>query len=138
MGKIGIKYEDKSAGQPELVLLFDALKRLIIPYEKGHLRLKGGEEGQIALISDKPVVIGGRKKEEIWFVSALIQKGFVGFYYMPVYMDPRVRSQLKPELLKCLKGKACFHLKKQDPLLFGQIQEALEIGYARFAENGWI
>jgi hypothetical protein len=40
------------------------------------------------LVGEKPVEVLGRKKDELWFASALIQKGYVGFYYMPVYGDP--------------------------------------------------
>jgi hypothetical protein len=90
------------------------------------------------LISEKEVVIAGRKREDLWFASALIQKGYVGFYYMPVYMNEPIRRLLKPELLKCLKGKACFHIKKNDPLLFDQIREALKIGYDAYKKSGWI
>jgi hypothetical protein len=136
--RIGIKYEDKSAGQPDLEPIFARIKQLLAAFEKGALRLRGGEGGQVLLISEKAVVIEGRKREELWFASALVQKGYVGFYYMPVYMNEAVRSQLKPELLKCLKGKACFHIKKNDPLLFDQIGEALEIGYECYKKKGWI
>ena len=135
---IGIKYEDKSAGQPDLEPIFARIKQLLADFEKEPLRLRGGEGGQVLLISEKATVIDGRKREELWFASALVQKGYVGFYYMPVYMNEVVRSQLKPELLKCLKGKACFHIKKNDPLLFAQIGEALEIGYASYKKMGWI
>jgi len=128
----------KSAGQLDLVNIFNEIKKLMEPYEKGTIRMHDGEVGKVALISDRKVVIDGRKKEEIWFVSAMIQKGFVSFYYMPVYMNKPVERQLKPELLKCLKGKACFHIKKADPILFGQIREALEIGYKDFLNKGWI
>jgi len=134
----GIKYEDKSPGQPDLIPIFNELKKLMAPYEKGNLRMRGGEGGQVVLLSEKPVVIDGRKKDALWFVSALIQKGYVGFYYMPVYMNEPVRRQLKPELLKCLKGKACFHIKKQDPVIFHQIEEALQIGCNDYERRGWI
>ncbi len=135
---LGIKYEDKSAGQEGLKSIFGEIKKMMLPYAKGSLELKGGEGGQVALISTKPVVIDGRKREGLWFVSVLVQKGYVGFYYMPVYMNEAVRGQLSPGLLKCLKGKACFHIKKEDPVLFKQIKEALKIGYEDFKEKGWI
>ncbi|WP_431215678.1 hypothetical protein ACQ86N_14000 [Puia sp. P3] len=135
---LGIKYSDKSAGQPALTLVFDEIKKLMIPYAKDSLVLKGGTDGQIALITNKPVVIQGRKRNELWFVSMLIQKGYVGFYYMPVYMNEPVRRQLQPELLKTLKGKACFHIKNTDPPLLAQIEEALRIGYNAYKKMGWI
>jgi len=102
------------------------------------MKLFGGSDGKVGLISKKPVEILGRKREEIWFASALVQKGYVGFYYMPVYMNPAVKKLVKPELLKCLKGKACFYIRKFDKKIFSQIKEALAIGYNEWLQRGWI
>lgn len=134
----GIKYSDKSAGQPELVPIFQHISKLLKARAGGELKIKGGEGGQIVLGRFKPIVIDGRKKEELWLASALIQKGYVGFYYMPVYMNDVVRRKLGPELLTTLKGKACFHIKKADPILFGQIEKALLIGVEGYKAKGWI
>jgi hypothetical protein len=135
---LSIRYQDKSPGQPDLAQLFEELSRLLAPYEKGCLEKHGGSGGKLALITNKEVVIDGRKRENLWFVSLLVQKGYVGFYYMPVYMNPLVRAKLKPELLKCLKGKACFHIRKKDPLILRQIEEALVIGYDAYKKFGWV
>ena len=35
------------------------------------------------LVSEKEVVIDGRKKPELWFSGVIEQKGYIGFYYMP-------------------------------------------------------
>ena len=134
-----IKYADKSKGQPKaLGFIFDAIKNLLLPYEKDDMKLHAATKGQATLINHKPVEIDGRKKTEMWFASALIQKGYVGFYYMPVYMNEKVRKQLKPELLKCLKGKACFHITKEDPVIYAQIKDALKFGFADYRQNGWL
>ena len=136
--EIKIKYSDKSPGQPELVPIFNEIKKMLAPYEKGTMKLFGGSEGKIVLISKKPVEILGRKRDELWFASALVQKGYVGFYYMPVYSDSSVKKLIKPELLKCLKGKACFHIKKFDKEIFSQIKEALNDGYKIWHKRGWL
>jgi hypothetical protein len=137
-GEIKIKYSDKSLSQPQLVPIFKKIKELLAPYDKGTMKLFGGSEGKVGLVSKKPVEILGRKREELWFASALVQKGYVGFYYMPVYMDTSVKKLIKPELLKCLKGKACFYIKKNDKEIFSQIKEALAIGYKQWRQRGWI
>src|SRR5947199_160940 len=80
--------------------------------------------------SKKPVEILGRRRDELWFASALIQKAYVGFYFMPVYADTTVKDLIKPELLDCLKGKSCFHIKKYDKRIFSQIKDALNMGYS--------
>ena len=135
---IKIKYADKSPGQPQLIPIFEEIKKMLAPYEKGTMKLFGGSDGKVALVSKKPVEILGRKKDELWFASALVQKGYVGFYYMPVYVDPSIKKLIKPGLLKCLKGKACFYIKKQDKEIFSQIKEALAIGYKEWHQRGWI
>lgn len=133
-----LKYSDKSAGQPELVEIFNRIKALLLPYEKGDLKIHGRENGQINLISHKPVTIAGRERKEIWLASALIQKGYVGFYFMPIYGNKKVAAQIHPQLLKCLKGKSCFHIKKNDEDLMNHIKAALEIGYDAFKKLEWI
>jgi hypothetical protein len=133
-----IKYSDKSAGQAQLVPIFEEITKLLSSYNKGTMKLFGGTEGKTMLISKKPVEIVGKKKKELWFASALVQKGYVGFYYMPVYSDNTIKKMIRPELLKCLKGKACFHIKKFDKEIFSQIKEALKIGYDSWHKRGWI
>lgn len=130
-----IKYTDKSAGQPELVPIFNSIVKLLEPYAKGSLEKIGGKEGQVTLVSKKEVELAGKKVKEIWFAGALVQKGYVGFYYMPVYVAPEIKPEIGPELLKCLKGKSCFHIKKLDDTVFTQIQDALKKGYALYKKK---
>lgn len=136
--EIKIKYSDKSAGQPELVPIFEQIKAMLLPYVKGSLQLVGGNGGMLCLVSQKPVEIYGRKRDELWFAGILVQKGYVGFYYMPVYAQPELKQVFKPELLKCLKGKSCFHIKKNDPVIMKQIKESLKVGYTMYKERGWL
>lgn len=133
-----IKYADKSAGQPELVNIFNELVNIMKPFEKGSIKITGGKEGQFGLISKKAVEVDGKKMEEVWFSGLLIQKGYVGFYFMPVYASPELKSEIQPELLKCLKGKSCFHIKKMDEQIFKQIKDALKKGYNLYKKKGWI
>jgi hypothetical protein len=134
----GIKYTDKSPGQPQLMPIFNGIKKLLLPYGKGSIKVRGGSGGQITLVSEKPVEIAGRKRDELWFAAALVQIGYVGFYFMPVYTEAEKKEVFKPELLKCLKGKSCFHIKKFDAEIFKQMEEALDKGYRKHKERGWI
>lgn len=133
-----IKYSDKSAGQPELVPIFEAIKEMMLPYEKGSLKFLGGSGGQVGLVSDKPVAINGKLRHEYWFAGALVQKGYVGFYFMPATEPSAQKSIFQPELLKCLKGKSCFHIKKHDAVIMQQIKESLAKGYRHVKEKGWL
>lgn len=134
----GIKYADKSAGQPQLNPIFEELKALVIPYAKGTIALRGGSGGQLTLVSEKEVIVDGRKKPEMYFVAVLVQKGYVGFYFMPVYTEEEQKALFAPELLQLLKGKSCFHIKRWDATLKKQIKEALKKGYEVYKEKGWV
>lgn len=134
-----IKYADKSKGQSkELLQIFEDIKAMLLPYEKGAMKVHNETGGQVILINHKPVEIEGRKKPELWFAASLIQKGYIGFYFMPVYCDDKVKDFFKPELLKCLKGKSCFHIKKADKVIYAQIKASLKLGYDAYKKRGWI
>jgi len=57
---------------------------------------------------------------------------------MPIYVDKSLKELLDPELLKLLKSKSCFHIKKLDDNLEAQIEKALTIGFELYKEKGWI
>jgi hypothetical protein len=57
---------------------------------------------------------------------------------MPVYAEPALIKFIAPDLLKLLKGKSCFHIKKLDDSLLGQIESALDIGFRMYKERGWV
>lgn len=136
---VKIKYEDKSAGQPELVVIFEAIKKMLVPYhQKRALVLHADKPSQALLVSHKPLVIDGRPRNELWFVAALVQKGYVGFYYMPINMNKEMRKQFSDEFIKTLKGKACFHIKKNTPQIMADIKKAIKVGYDAYVERGWL
>jgi hypothetical protein len=54
---------------------------------------------------------------------------------MPIYSDPHIGDVFGAELLKTLKGKSCFHIKKADPLIYSQIEQALAHGYQLYQER---
>ena len=132
-----LKYMDKSAGQPGISDLFEDLKKVLSEYAIGNYFVKSDRPGCYELYYGKKVEVQGKVYPELCFVSLLVQKGYVGFYYFPVYMNTALQNKLGPELRKCLKGKTCFHLKEKDPLLFLQIKEALDLGKDFYVSQGW-
>ncbi|MFZ1599593.1 MAG: hypothetical protein WAW26_27395, partial [Anaerolineae bacterium] len=79
-----------------------------------------------------------RTRREVFFAGLIIQKGYVGFYYMPVYAQTELKDVFAPELLGLLKGKSCFHIKRLTPELLAQIEAALRAGYEMYRERGWV
>ena len=121
----------------DLNQLFDTLRPLLQRYQPPFVS-RQDSEGYYDLWSIKDLVIEGRKRKEVFFAGLIIQKSYVGFYYMPVYAEPEVKQLFKPELLRLLKGKSCFHIRKITPELLNQIEVALEQGYRMYLERGWV
>lgn len=122
---------------PELQLIFDQLRPLISRYCPP-LQAKNNTDRYYDIWSFKDLVIADRKRKEVFFAGLIIQKSYVGFYFMPVYTDPEIKSLFPPELLRLLKGKSCFHIRKLTPELITQIKEALEHGYKLYQDRGWV
>ena len=121
----------------DLSQIFTLLRTLLKHYEPPFAH-KQDNETYYDLWSFKDLVIEGRKRKEVFFAGLIIQKGYVGFYYMPVYAEPEIKNLFKPELLRLLKGKSCFHIKKLTPELINQIVETLAQGYRLYQERGWV
>ncbi|HTE08048.1 MAG TPA: hypothetical protein VK628_04760 [Flavitalea sp.] len=132
------KYTDKSAGQPLLVPVFDKIRKLLKKYAKGNFRPKSDRSGIYELYYDAPVEIAGVSKPELPFAGAIIQKGYVGFYFFPVYIDHGLKEKLEPTLLATLKGKTCFYIREDKVQMYKNIGDALEKGNKFFASRGWV
>ena len=95
-------------------------------------------KGGYSLWSTKRAVVQGRQRDEFFFSGIIPQKGYIGFYYMPVYAEPERKAMFKPELLSLLKGKSCFYLRKPDPVVMKQIKQALADGFKMYKREGWV
>ena len=123
--------------QEELLDVFRPLRAVIKKYE-GPLVARLDLESRYDLWSEKPMIVLGKARKEMFFAGAIVQNSYVGFYYMPVVTDAEAAAFFPPELLRLRKGKSCFHLKKWTPELEQQIAAVLEKGYKLYQGNGWI
>lgn len=120
--------------------VFDELKAILMSHAVGLAERTGKVKNKrdYQLNSEKPVVIDGRKRDEMYFAGLIQQKDSVGFYFFPVYCCDELKARLSPELLKHLDGRACFHFKRLTPALKKDIQAALKIGLKAYRERKWI
>ena len=67
-----------------------------------------------------------------------IGKSYVSYHFMPVYMFPKLRDGMSPELRSRMQGKSCFNFKRIDEPLFQELAELTAQGFAmcREAEIG--
>ena len=121
---------------PELIPLFDDLKKLLAPYEK-YFSPRKNEPGYYDLWLEREVVVDGRKRDSIYFAGLIIQKSYVGFYFMPVYTHEEAAGLFGNELMATLKGKSCFYIKELTPAIEQQIQDALKIGLRLYKKRDW-
>lgn len=121
----------------ELKVIFDEIQPLIAAYQPPMVEVSN-DESRYELRTNNPVEILGRKKPFLAFASLIIQSSYVGFYFMPVYTDTDIKDVFHTDLLKHLKGKSCFHIKKTSPDLLTHIKTALKIGFEKYLENGWV
>jgi hypothetical protein len=124
--------------QSKLLPIYKRIKALMKKYERPPLKSKFDLDSKYDLWSQKDVEIAGRKRKEVYFAGLIIQSTYVGFYFMPIYSDTKLKDVFQPELLSTLKGKSCFHIKTLDKELESQIEKALKIGYQLYKKRGWI
>ncbi|WP_316506574.1 hypothetical protein [Nitrosopumilus sp.] len=119
--------------------IFDSIKKLISKYHPLLIQEKvKTTKPQYHLWSKDKILIDNRKPKNIYFAGTIIQKNFVGFYYMPVYTDTKLKDFFEPELLSMLRGKSCFHIKKLDFKIKRQIENALRLGFKHYKKRKWI
>jgi hypothetical protein len=128
----------------DLPVVFDEMNRMMArhapPFKEGTGQIR--DKRDYHLIVQQPVVLApnayGGKPYQVAMARRVLQKDFVGFYYMPAYMTPGIKKRMNPELAKLLKGKSCFRVKMLTPELRKGIREALELGVECFRERGWV
>jgi hypothetical protein len=115
------------------------LKRHAPPFRFQDLGVRDKKSAQLTV--PKPVAIPGAyggKPVPLQLAAVILQKGYVGLYLMCIYMNKEAEKKLSPNLLKLLKGKACFHMKKLDDGLRKDIEAALEFGTKAYKKRGWL
>src|SRR5512138_1851843 len=96
-------------------LVFERLKQILT--QVPGMRVTADDDRQYSL--NTPV--SSKTGKEIFFGSAVIQKNYVSFYLMPVYMFPDLLRDSSPELKKRMQGKSCFNFKRVEPDLFKEL-----------------
>jgi len=96
---------------------------------------------QTKLTVPAPVVVPGAysgKPVDLEVAAIIPQSASVGFYLMPLYVQPALRSKISPTLLKFLKGKSCFHITSIEPPILDDVRNAIELGTKLYSERGWL
>lgn len=117
--------------------IFDRLTGLMSKYAE-KLKIQANSTDKYELYGTKKVTQAKKEIDGMYFSSAVIQKNFVGFYFFPIYTHPDEFGDTPETLKKCLKGKSCFHIKKNDDNLFQEIERILEKGFQFYKKEGLV
>ena len=116
--------------QADFPLVFEKLKSILKPYEKG---LNSTADTYESYSLDGHY--SEKWKKVIFFGSAQIKKNYVSFYLMPVYIYPDLLKDISSELKKHMQGKSCFNFKKVEPELFQEISDLTRKSFTRFQKE---
>lgn len=94
----------------------------------------------ILLIGNKPVPYGYDKKiiPGMYFASVAQRSDSVAFYFFPIYYHTAEFKKVAPSLIKCLKGKTCFHFKKEEQVNRGELDALLKLGVKAWETEGYM
>jgi hypothetical protein len=120
------------ASQPDFPLVFRKLKSILQPYST-KLIVKVDTADAYSL--DSPYSI--KWKKEIFVGAVRINKNYVSFHLMPVYMFPDMVKKISPELKKHMQGKSCFNFKKIETSLFDELARLTRQGFERFMKENY-
>lgn len=131
-----MKFAPTMPTQDQKQLVFQKLRERLSQLSPP-LAVQADMEGKYELAGMKTVTVHNKTQEGIFFASAVIMKGHVGFYFFPIYTHPERFQDMPESLKKALKGKSCFHIKKDDDVLFTQVDEILKKGLVLYKEISW-
>jgi hypothetical protein len=132
-----------AAPRMSLTETFKAIERILALYSPPlKLWVSGSKSKPMTRLTvPSPVSIPGAyggKPVDLEVASLIIQKGFVGFYFMPLYLKPALKSKISLALRKRLKGKTCFHLTHADDATQEDVRRAVDLGTQLYRDRGWL
>jgi hypothetical protein len=113
--------------------MFARLRALLATYEPS-LKLIDDTPGKYYLETG----YSEKWKKPLFFGSAVVQKNYVSFYLMPVYMYPDLLEGISPALKKRMQGKSCFNFKQVDEGLLDELEVLTQKSFNRFQQEGLV
>jgi len=79
-----------------------------------------------------------KNKKPMYFASAKVNKNYVSFHLMPVYVFPELLDNISPELKKRMQGKSCFNFKSFDDTLIDELTALTRAGFHKFEQADYL
>jgi len=102
-----------------------------------HLQVRIDSEKAFEVAGTKEVMQGKKKVDGHYFATIMPKPKDVRFYFFPIYTHAD-QFELSPEMKKALKGKSCFHIKKLDEDLRGELASMIKKGVELYQKDEMI
>jgi hypothetical protein len=121
-------------------IIFEKIKRNLEQCCPPMVQNKKGSSDAFEIMGNKPVPYGYKKEivPGMYFSSVVLRKDSVNFYFFPTYMNPAEFKTLAPTIYKCLKGKTCFHFKKEEQVNEKELSAILKKGIQVWEKSGYM
>lgn len=113
--------------------LFEQLKNIIAPYADA---LTCTVDGPTLFYLETTHIM--KSKKPLFFGSVKINKNYVSYHLMPVYVFPELLTDISPKLKRRMQGKSCFNFRVTDQVLFDELATLTEASYQQYSAAGYI
>ena len=110
--------------------LFEELKSIMQPYAM-NLDCKKDEPGNYYL--DTKFIM--ENKKPLYFGGVRINKNYVSYHLMPIYVNPELLKSISSDLKKRMQGKSCFNFKAIDRKLFKELDNLTQAAFNYIAKE---
>ena len=117
----------------ELIGVFNELKIILQPYQDG-LDCNIDTPGEYYLDTKHQM----KNKKALFFGAVKINKNYVSYHLMPVYVRPDLLKPVSVGLMKHMQGKSCFNFKSVDKELFDELRILTKSGYDFYQKEGYL
>lgn len=121
------------ADHPQFQDVFEKLKLILTDYAD-----------QLTSVRDSPdsfhldTMHRMKNKKPLFFAAVQINKSYVSYHLMPIYVFPELLDEASAELKHRMQGKSCFNFRSADDRLFSELARLTEAGYKRYEEAGYV
>ncbi len=121
------------------IIIFNKLKKNLEKFSPPMVVSIDSIDSTYEIIGNKPVPYGYNKKmvPGMYFATIAQRKDSVTLHFFPSYMDTTLKD-VAPSLYKCMKGKTCFHFKKEEQVNEKELVLLIEAGIKAWELFGYL
>lgn len=117
----------------DFTAVYQALREIMAPYA-AKLDVKRDDSAEFYIDTHHIQ----KNQKPLFFGAVQINKAYVSYHLMPVYVRPELLAHTSPALLARMQGKSCFNFKTVDSVLFKELAALTRQGYASYEKQGFV